>query len=55
MNLMGGVVTWLAAMFAVAGRESLSASLIGLSVTYAMQVRRTPFSPHYENKPIQIY
>ena len=38
MNLLGGVVTWLAAVFSVMNRESLSAALVGLSVTYAMMV-----------------
>ena len=32
-------MTWLAAVFAVSARASLSASVIGLSVTYAMQVK----------------
>ena len=32
-------MTWLAAVFAVSARTSLSASVIGLSVTYAMQVK----------------
>ena len=39
MNLMGGIVTCLAAVFAVSARANLSASVIGLSVTYAMQVK----------------
>ena len=39
MNLTGGVITWLVALFAVMGRHTLTGALVGLSVSYAMQVK----------------
>ena len=40
MNLLGAIIVWMATVFAVASRDTLSGSLVGLSVTYAMDVSR---------------
>ena len=39
MNIMGAVVVWCATCFAVASRETLNGALVGLTITYAMEVR----------------
>ena len=38
MQLMNGINVWLTGIFAVMGRTTLSGALVGLSITYAIQV-----------------
>ena len=64
MQLMNGINVWLTGIFAVMGRTTLSGALVGLSITYAIQVNisyhhATPTSihvdviSHYVYTPIQ--
>lgn len=38
LNLLSAVIVFFAALFAVLGRNTINAALIGLSITYALQV-----------------
>ena len=38
LELLGSVVVFAAAMFAVIGKNTLSGGLVGLSISYALQV-----------------
>ena len=38
MSLMAGLITGLTAVFGVMGRDSISAAMVGLSISYSMQV-----------------
>ena len=38
LSILGTLVTTLAALFAVIQRDSINAGLVGLSITYALQV-----------------
>lgn len=40
LETVGNVVIFFAALFAVLGRDMLSAGLVGLSVSYALQVNK---------------
>ncbi|XP_044597664.1 multidrug resistance-associated protein 1 isoform X4 [Cotesia glomerata] len=41
LEMVGNMIIFFAAMFSVAGRDSLSAGLVGLSVSYALQITQT--------------
>ena len=53
MNLLGAIVVWMATVFAVASRDTLSGALVGLSVTYAMDVSMTRFC-HLGTKSVVV-
>jgi len=38
LEMVGNFIIFFAALFAVMGRESISAGLVGLSISYALQV-----------------
>ena len=38
LETIGNIVVFFAALFAVLGRDTLNAGLVGLSVSYALQV-----------------
>ena len=40
LEFIGAIVVFSAAMFAVIGRGSINAGLVGLSLTYALEVYR---------------
>jgi len=39
LEFLGAVVVFTAALFAVIGRGTVSASIVGLAISYALQVR----------------
>ncbi|CAD6208432.1 GSCOCT00003444001.2-RA-CDS [Cotesia congregata] len=41
LEMVGNMIIFFAAIFSVAGRDSLSAGLVGLSVSYALQITQT--------------
>ncbi|XP_043270601.1 multidrug resistance-associated protein 1 isoform X1 [Venturia canescens] len=41
LEMMGNFIIFFAALFAVLGRETMSAGLVGLSVSYALQITQT--------------
>lgn len=40
LDIMSGIIVLAAAMFAVLGRNSLSGGIVGLSISYALQVSK---------------
>jgi len=38
LEFLGAIIAFTAAMFAVIGRGSMSASIVGLAISYALQV-----------------
>ncbi len=44
MEILGGIVVFFAALFAVLQRDSLSSGMVALSVSYALQV----LPPHFK-------
>ncbi|XP_034253299.1 multidrug resistance-associated protein 1-like isoform X3 [Thrips palmi] len=41
LEMVGNLIIFFAALFAVLGRESISAGLVGLSISYALQITQT--------------
>ena len=44
LEMVGGIITFFTAIFAVFARDTLSAGLVGLAVSYAMQVSDIPIA-----------
>ena len=42
LDVMGSLIVFFAALFAVLARGTISSSVVGLSVNFAMQVSETP-------------
>lgn len=41
MEIVGSVVVFFAALFAVLGRETMDPAIVGLSITYALSITQT--------------
>lgn len=41
LEIIGGFVIFFAALFAVLGRDTMTSSLVGLSISYALQITST--------------